>query len=262
MTESGLDATLASATQHAARPASASALHSLLPSLRRLLRREPALGITVAYLFVALAGIFYNFRFYSKFGIPVMSLSQIGDFLTAGIQQPIALLLVLGTLPVIWGMDVLNEWARRRQQARLVRLRAQASSVWWRKLRVRRLEWSLAMKHNTVMQLMYVFVVLSYGWSFVSLYADSCYRQIIDGDAEQVKIRLNGADADLAASKAPAWTYLGAVSNYVFVYDAAAKQPLILPTNNIMRIEPVRKAAKAEAEAAKAGPALELAPKP
>ncbi|MFT3792085.1 MAG: hypothetical protein QM741_13640 [Rudaea sp.] len=54
-----------------------------------------------------------------------------------------------------------------------------------------------------------------------------------------MKVRLNGADADLAATKSTQWTWLGAVSNYVFVYDADAKRSLVLPTNNILRIEPV-----------------------
>lgn len=265
MTESELDTALAPATPLAAKPAPASALHSLLPSLRRLLAREPALGITVAYLFVAMAGIFYNFRFYSKFGIPVMSLSQISDFLTAGIQQPIALLLVLGTFPVITAMDAINAWVRRRQQARLDGLSARSAPTRWQKFRMRLLAWSLRLKHHVFMQVMYAFVVVSYGWVFVSLYADARYRQTIGGDAAQVKIRLNGADTDLAASKSPTWTWLGAVSNYVFVYDAAARQPLILPTNNILRIEPLREATRADAEKAgvvKAGVAPELAPKP
>jgi hypothetical protein len=51
----------------------------------------------------------------------------------------------------------------------------------------------------------------------------------------------------LPASKSPTWTYLGAVSNYVFVCDVATGQPLILPTNNIVCIELVRKAAKGDA---------------
>ena len=265
MTESDTGAAIVPATQRAAEPASDSALYSLLPHLARLLRREPALAITVAYLLVAMAGIFYNYRYYAKFNIPVLSLSQISDFLTAGIQRPIALLLLLGTFPVIWLMDAVNVHLRRRQQRRVDSLRARPSRTWWQKLRLKQHEWSLALKHHVFLQFAYAFVVVTYGWTFVAFYADYRASQVREGDAAQVKLRLNGSDADLAASKSPTWTYLGAVSNYIFVYDTAAKRPLILPTNNVTRIEPVRPAAKAEAATAaeaKAGPAAEVAPKP
>ena len=34
------------------------------------------------------------------------------------------------------------------------------------------------------------------------------------------------------------WGYLGAVSNYVFVYDSVAKRAMILPGNAVARIQP------------------------
>ena len=265
MTESDTDAAIAPATRREAEATPASALHSLLPHLARLLRREPALAITMAYLLVAMAGIFYNYRYYAKFNIPVLSLSQISDFLTAGIQRPIALLLLLGTFPVIWLMDVINVRLRRRQQQRVDSLRARPSRTWWQKLRLKQHEWSLALKNHVVLQLAYVFVVVTYGWTFIALYADYRVGQVREGDAAQVKLRLNGTDADLAASKSPSWTYLGAVSSYVFVYDAAAKRSLILPTNNLARIEPLRRIDKAETDktaGVKPDPAPEVVPKP
>lgn len=78
----------------------ASPLLELLPHILRTLQREPALAITLIYAFVAMAGIFYNFSFYRRFDIPVLTLSQIGDFLVAGIQQPMALVLVASTFPL------------------------------------------------------------------------------------------------------------------------------------------------------------------
>ena len=264
--ESDSRAAIAPSTPRADKPTSDSALNSLLPSLSKLLKREPALGITVAYLLVAMAGIFYNYRFYAKFQIPVMSLSQISDFLTAGIQQPIALLLVLGTFLVIWVMDALNVWSRRRYEQRRAILIALPALSRWQRLRLAWYDWGLAIKHHKFIQFTYLTVVVSYGWIFVALYADYRVRQVREGDAAQVRLRLNGSEADLAASKSPTWTYLGAVSNYVFVYDAAAKQPLILPTNNVTRIEPARLAtAKGDAageKASKAEPAASVAPNP
>ncbi|MBS0582175.1 MAG: hypothetical protein JSS42_03635 [Proteobacteria bacterium] len=243
-----------------------SALHSLLPHLLRLLRREPALAITLAYLLVAMAGIFYNYRFYAKFDIPVLGLSQIGDFLTAGIQHPLALVLVLSTFPIIWFFDRLNVRMRRKYRQLVEALRVRETLSWRERLRLRWLDWQLtSSNHMWVLQATYFFVIVLYGWNFVTIYASFQARQARSGTAAQVRVRLNGSEADLAASRSSTWTYLGAVSNYVFVYDAAAKQSLILPTNNVTRIEPVRPSARAgaaKAEAEKADPAGEVAPKP
>ena len=58
----------------------ASVLHSMTRHIFVALRREPAVAITIVYLFVAMAGIFYNYTFYRKFGIPVLTLSQVERF--------------------------------------------------------------------------------------------------------------------------------------------------------------------------------------
>ncbi|HEX7917226.1 hypothetical protein, partial [Rudaea sp.] len=120
--------------------------------------------------------------------------------------------------------------------------------------------------HMWVLQAAYFFVIVLYGWNFVTIYASFQAERARSGKAAQVRVRLNGADADLVASKSPSWTWLGAVSNYVFVYDAAAKQSLVLPTNNILRIEPVRaagaKAREPVSGAANAGADASVAPNP
>lgn len=91
-----------------------SALAPFLPHVLRTFRREPALALTVAYLLVAMAGIYYDYWFYQRnFGIPVLTLSQISDFLVAGLQQPTALALVVLTLPVCWILDRNNVWNNR-----------------------------------------------------------------------------------------------------------------------------------------------------
>jgi len=89
------DATASRPTADAEQPVSA--LFEVLPHVLRTLRREPALVITLTYVLVAMAGIFYDYAFYRQFDIPALSLSQISDFLGAGIQQPMAIVLVLST---------------------------------------------------------------------------------------------------------------------------------------------------------------------
>lgn len=233
-------------------PVQDSALRSLLPHLFALFRREPALGITVAYLLVAMAGLFYADRFYAHFDIPVLSLLQIGDFLTAGVQKPIALLLVLSTLPMIWLFDWLNLRSRRRYQRAFARLAVIERPSWPQRLRKGWLAWKLYRSH-WYMRLVYVIAIIGYGWMFVAFYADDRVQRIEQGQAQQVRVWMSDGQA-LPASDGDAWRYLGAVSNYIFVYDSASRRSQILPVQSVGRIEPV-----AATPAAKAP--VELAPR-
>jgi hypothetical protein len=215
--------------------ATSSVLLNLLPHVVQTLRREPALGITICYLLVAMAGIFYNYSFYRQFGIPILSLSQIGDFLVAGIQRPMALLLVASTFPLCWLADTINAARRRSGARRREALLRDTPDSAWRKLRYFLLGSSPRWLTGTT----YVALVVIYGWLFVGSYADHRAQMIKHGEAAQVMIWLNGDPNGLLPAKSRSWTYLGAVANYVFVYDTDAHRSVVLPVNNIARIEPV-----------------------
>lgn len=207
-----------------------------MPQLMRLLRREPGVAITFAYVAVAMAGIFYDERYYAQFGIPVMTLSQISDFLVAGIQQPVALLLVLSTLPMCWLADYFNMRSRRKHAAELGRLRAMPALTYWQRLRLRFLDWRVT--QHWYSQLSFLVVILVYSSMFISRFAEYRADGVRRGQAPQVRVWLNGDANALAPTKAPTWTYLGAVGGYVFVYDSVAERSVVLPVNNIARIEP------------------------
>ncbi|HEY2394687.1 MAG TPA: hypothetical protein VGH81_01730 [Rudaea sp.] len=214
-------------------PAHKSVLLDFLPHALLTFRREPALAISVCYLLVAMAGIFYNFNFYERFGIPILTLSQISDFLVAGLQQPMALLLVLSTFPLCWAFDRFNASKRRARAARReMVLRTMADSP-RRKVRL----FLLGSLPRWFTGCVYVLLIVNYAWVFVHFYAKYEAGVVRQGDAPQVMIWLGGAAHPLAA-QSKTWTYLGAVSNYVFVFDNAAGRSVILPINNIARIEP------------------------
>lgn len=213
-----------------------SALDALLPHILGTFKREPALALTVAYLMVALAGIYYDYNFYQRFGIPVLSLAQIGDYLVAGLQKPAAIALVVATLPGCWLVDRGNGFIRRREYARRERLLALLRRYWWQRLYLRYLDWHLG--HLWGLYIAYVLVIFLYGWFFVRSYAIYNAVMIKRGEVTQVAVRLAGANVDLPASHADTWGYLGAVSNYVFLYDRDDRQPLILPVNAIASLRP------------------------
>lgn len=231
------------AARRAADPSTAghgdSPLLSLLPHILRLLRREPALGVTLAYLLVAMAGIAYDYHFYRQFDIPVLSLMQIGDFLVAGIQQPIAPLLVLSTLPLCWLMDRWNMRVFRRQLVARDRLHASETLSRWQRLRLRYLDWHVGqVRLGLQLRTSYALVIVLYGWLFVGLYAEHRAAVIKRGEAPEMTVWLNGDATPLAPPQAASWTYLGGIGNYVFVHDRTAARAQILPTNAVARLEP------------------------
>jgi len=225
-----------------------SALHYALPHVLRTLRREPAVAITLGYILVALAGIFFNYSYYRQFGIPVLSLSQITDFLASGLQQPIALLLLLSTFPLMWLTDKFNLHTRRKQAEKRLRL-AQAADSRWNRLKGRLI--LTPPKWFTVFA--YLVLVVFYSWTFITVYADHSVARVLAGEAPLVHVQMSSDPGGIPAlERDAAWTYLGAVSNYVFVYDRASKRAMVLPVNNIVRIESVPDR-RAENAAAKTG---------
>lgn len=214
-----------------------SGLAVVLPHILHSFRREPALALTVAYLLVALAGIYFDYAYYQRgFGIPILSLAQIGDYLVAGLQQPVAIVLVLLTFPLCWLMDKVNARSRRRQAVQRDALRAMPGLSRWQGLRLRWLEWHLRQMWG--LYVAYVLFVFVYGWVFVGVYARQQVGAVKRGEGTRVAARMNGAAEDLPASPGKAWTYLGAISNYVFVYDHVAGQALVLPVSAIASIRP------------------------
>jgi len=214
-----------------------SPLLGLLPHFLDTLKHEPALAISLTYLLVAMAGIFYDVSFYKKFDIPVLSLTQLGDFLTAGIQQPMALVLVASTFPICWIFDRINMRYRRKQRVEAARLRALPSPSWLDRIKLYLVCWRS--EQVWVTRLGYVGVILAYGWLFVGLYADYRASEVKSGDAAEVRVWLNGEGHELAASGTHPWVYLGAIANYVFVYDREGARSAILPANAVARIEPI-----------------------
>ncbi len=102
----------------------------VLVVLRRL-RHEPALLFPSAYLLISVLGLWCSYWFYRGFDLPILEYLQAGDFLVAGIKDPMyAILLLFGVL-----MVVLCSWPetlRLRNPGKVEQLRAR--NMWWRLL--------------------------------------------------------------------------------------------------------------------------------
>src|SRR6185312_6656047 len=156
----------------------------------------------------------------------------------AGLQQPMALALVVLMLPICWVLDRINIRNNRKHAGQRECLRALPQLTLRQNLRLYWARWNLSAASRWLTQIGYLVIIFFYGWLFVSIFAGYRADAIRRGAGPQVTLRLDGEAVDLRAGGAPTWTYLGAVSNYVFVYDHVAKQAMILPVNAIARIQP------------------------
>ena len=151
-------------------------------------------------------------------------MSQISDFLVAGLQQPLALLLVISTFALCWIADRINYYRRRSTARRREELLRTSSDSPLRRARLALLvsppPWFTGCAN--------AFVVIFYAWTFVNFYAGHRAAAVRRGEAQRVLIWAGGAVDPLAAAGGQSnWTYLGTVSNYVFVYDHDADRALI-----------------------------------
>lgn len=211
---------------------------AVLPQIMRTFRREPALVLTAAYLLVALVGIAYDYAFYLDFGIPVLTLAQISDFLVAGLQHHILELVVL-MLPLCWILDWLFTRSKRKHVVRHERLNSLPCLKFWQKFQLYWARWQLSDLNFMFSKVIYFWIIIFYISILVTILAGYRADDIQHGEGPHVTVRLIGEAADLRTSTGTSWSYLGAVSSYVFVYDAAAKRAMILPTTAIARIQPV-----------------------
>lgn len=158
----------------------------------------------------------------------MLTLSQLGDFLVAGLQQPMALALVLSTFPLCWLMDLVSARSRRKHEETLAVLRSVGTLNAWQRLRLRVLEWRVRELWYT--QLGYVAIIVAYGWAFVGFYARAQSDSIRSGGGPKVEVWAGGDEAPLAGAGG---------ANYVFLYDHGAGQAVVMPVEAIARLQPL-----------------------
>lgn len=226
---------------------SSSGLHPDAPSLvgraLRVLKREPILFVTLGYLFVAFIGLWANYWFYSRFGLPVLEYMQGADFLVAGLREP-AYALALGAAVVFTFVVTWPERWRRRNPERALQLRAH----WWGRLLFRSGEPRRFAGLGMAPESALVFGVL---WATIWLlfgYVISKAQDIQAGGGHVVRVTLSGQPAAMPGTP----RLLGTSSAFVFLYWIDGKRAEAMPIEAIARIESLRLAAPAPAAPAKA----------
>ena len=91
------------------------------------LAAHPATAATAAYLYVSVLGSVYEWVYFRQFGVNIFDFAEANDFLLAAFRQPIALLLLVGSLLVYGSILLTSDVTERgilKLAGRLTRTRA------------------------------------------------------------------------------------------------------------------------------------------
>lgn len=203
---------------------------SVVGRLLAILRREPVLFVTLAYILVSFLGIWSSYWFYRGLGLPILDYLQGSDLFIAGLRRPDYALLLAAPLAVLWVSALPLAWAERNP-ARTEALRARR---WWgRWLFPERRSWLglWGIRSDTLL------AISMLGLSMYMLYSrnEALAERIVAGapHGQQVRLTLAGAAEPLPGQA----QLLGTTSAFVLVWWTRPGRIEALPTANIARIE-------------------------
>lgn len=230
----------ATGTGHEERPANgpgearvpASDRASLIARLLGLLKREPVLFVSLAYVLVSFMGIWSSYWFYRTLGLPILDYLQGSDLFIAGLRRPDYVLLVAAALVVPWVSTVPMRLAER-DPARAEQLRR---TRWWGPMVFpRQRSWMdfWGVRSETMLAVGFLALLLYY----LYLWNTKMAERVVAGtpSGQQVRLTLAGSDAPLPDQA----SLLGTTSMFVLVWWPATARAEALPTANIARIESV-----------------------
>jgi hypothetical protein len=200
------------------------------PRMLSRLVREPALAITVSYLFVGAVGLWSSYWYYRALGIPVLEYYQASDFLIAGLRDPynflaLSIALALGLI------SYSSAWYALRHPERVAALRRR----WWGWL------WfnPLADPHRTRRwydlppELALTLAVLLGGGALMVEHARDRAHALRAGEGTPLRITLQGDRLPLQGQARLA----GTSSSHLFLYWPANGRTEALPAEAVARIE-------------------------
>lgn len=200
------------------------------PRVLARLARDPALGITAAYVFVGAVGLWSSYWYYRALGIPVLEYYQISDFLIAGLRDPFNFVALLAML-LVGLLSYSSAWYELRNPGRVAELRRR----WWGRLwfnryasphRVRR--W-----YDPSPELVLLLGVLLGGGSLMITHARDRADGVRAGAGTPLRITLQGERDPLQGHA----RLVGTSSSHVFLFWPANGRAEALPVEAVARIE-------------------------
>lgn len=209
------------------------------------LQGNPALSLTVLYLFASVVGIVFHFLLLKRFGFNVLEFSETSDFLMVVVREPLTVALALLGVPFyLVYMSValrIGRWARPR----FTMLRSTPEKR--RKTLANLRRW----QHVGPAGFIGIWAIV-----FVMYYSYWRADRLRDGDFRAVTViyKTDSPRAD-GTFAAEGLALLGTTSKFVFLYDAATKRSEVVPLDAVARLvwdARTRRERAADAKAAEA----------
>jgi hypothetical protein len=215
---------------------------SVVERLLRVLKREPVLFVSLAYVLVSFMGLWSSYWFYRALGLPILDYLQGSDLFIAGLRKPDYALMVGLALLIMWLGAFPMRWVERHpRQAEALR-----RDRWWgRYIAPEPRSWMAlwGMRSDTLMAATFLFFAMLYLYAWNTGQA----RRLVAGapGGQPVQLTLAGSAAPLPGEA----LLLGTTSAFALVWWPHAGQVEALPTANIARfqsLQPPRVAQRAE----------------
>lgn len=193
-------------------------------SLPQVLRDNPGLLLTVAYVGASLIGIIFNFLYFRRFGFNVLEFSEASDFLMVVVREPLTVALALLGIPMYLGYMMtaaaLSAWMKRTWP----RLAGTAEKRERDRQKYKRMA--------PTMQFMYIGV---YALAFVMIYSKYQASQIKKADRGTVTVEYR-TDAPSARPAPVKAALIGTTSRFVFLYFQGGREAEVVPVDAIARL--------------------------
>ena len=196
-----------------------------------LLRREPTLLFTLAYLGVTVIGIWSSYWFYRHFRISVVEYFQVGDFVVAGLREPINLL-SFGLILLLLVASYLPTYYEYRHPQQVDRIRRMH---WWGRLvfPISSSPFVQRKWYQASPEWIAIFVLLLAVASLTVSHARDKARAIVEGGGHRVRITLSGERLPLQGEA----RLLGTSNGYVYLYWPGNGRTEVLVQESVARIE-------------------------
>ena len=192
--------------------------------LPAVLRENPGLMLTVAYVGASLIGVVFNFLYFRRFGFNVLEFSEASDFLMVVVREPLTVALALFGIPVylgyMMGAAALSVWIKRKWP------RAAGTPEKREKNRQK------YQRMAPMLQFMYIGV---YALLFVMLYSKYQANRIKRAEQGQVIVEYR-TDAPSARPAPVKATLIGTTTRFVFLYFHEGKEAEVVPVDAIARL--------------------------
>ena len=188
--------------------------HERRVRLLEVLQSHPALVITGVYLFLTAVGLLYSTLFFRQLGMHFSDYAQPEDFLMAALKEPLLIVLVVGSIGLVYLLFRLDFWLRERY-------------AWYDTFLGN--QWMERINYHPAM---IGFVVLVYAFLFTFIYADVVATRAQNGERRTVSVELRTGCAPQHLQR----TLLETTAGFLLVYDAETEEARAIPYESVLSL--------------------------